>query len=130
VIETGKGGYDDGAHFNKCHYIRPSHVSPIVQQYFQSYEWAEQTVKWDTLLYRAANRSLDLTIDRLGRAEFEENLTIFRKAQQLARDICLLEDVFPCTSTGVKNRNASCLWSDSGCGYKCLDEIAAKLAIV
>ena len=124
----GHGGYDDGVFNDKCYYIQPSTVSPKMRSFFESELWND-TIKWDRLLYQAAGRSLDLTIDRLGRDLFNRNLVKFRSSNQAARDRCLPQNVFPCTSTGEHNKNASCLWSDSGCGYKCLDELAEELDI-
>jgi Sulfotransferase family len=124
----GNGGYDDGGFMGQCFYIEPSHISRGMQKFFEHPQW-KAAVKWDELLYRAANRSLDLTIDRLGRASFEKNLTKFRNAQAVAHERCLPREVFPCTSTGIKNRNKSCLWKDSGCGSDCLDEVATELGL-
>lgn len=121
----GNGGYDDGVHHDTCYYIHPSFVSPGMSSFFKSPQWVEMT-KWDNLLYQAANRSLDLTIDRLGRNVFNKILLEFRHLNQVAQDRCLPLNVFPCTSTGQHNKNASCLWSDSGCGHKCLDQVALE----
>jgi hypothetical protein len=116
------GGYDDGG-TGTCVYIQPSHLSAGMKDFFDHPRWKE-VVKWDNLLYQAANRSLDLTIARLGFSRFQENLSQFRHALQLAQDRCLRQQVFPCTSSGQKNRKKSCLWKDSGCGHDCLDEVA------
>jgi Sulfotransferase family len=124
----GHGGYDDGVYNDKCYYIQPSTVSPIMRTFFESDYWNE-IIKWDRALYEAANRSLDLTIDRMGRELFNEKLARFRSSNQAARDRCLPQNVFPCTATGEHNKNASCLWSDSGCGYKCLDKVANELEL-
>ena len=48
-------------------------------------------------------------------------------AQNVAQKKCRAQDVFPCTSTGQLNPHSSCLWSDSGCGYACLKEVADDL---
>jgi hypothetical protein len=124
----GHGGYDDGVYNNTCVYIKPSILSPRMRNFFGNEYWTDM-IKWDRLLYDASNRSLDLTIDGLGRDAFNKNLIKFRNANQVARDRCLPLNVFPCTSTGEHNKNASCLWSDSGCGYKCLDEVALEHGI-
>jgi hypothetical protein len=126
----GNGKYDDGAHNGKCHFIQPSVVSPGMKEFFRGQRW-QANVRWDNLLHQAANRSLDLTIDRLGRSAFEANLTKFRHAQTVARERCLPREVFPCTSKGVRQKNAAslCLWADSGCGSDCLDEIATELGL-
>lgn len=123
----GNGGYDDGG-VGECVYIEPSHVSKGMLNFFEETRW-KKYIKWDKLLYQAANRSLDMTIDLLGRASFEENLAKFRHAQVFARERCLTREVFPCTSSGAKNPNKSCLWKDSGCGSDCLDEVATELGL-
>ena len=86
------------------------------------------------MLYNAAYRSLDLTIDSLGREQFEEKLEKFRRAQKLALEKCSSNLTMPCSPEGVRakvldvNKFASdCLWLDSGCGYKCLDEISDEV---
>lgn len=123
----GNGGYDDGGR-GKCVYIVPSHVSEGMQTFFAHRQW-QAVVHWDALLYRAANRSLDLTIDRLGRAAFAAQLAKFRHAQAIAHERCLPHEVFPCTSAGVRNPHKTCLWKDSGCGSDCLDEVASELGL-
>ena len=120
------GGYDDGSHDGKCYYIQPSVVSPGMKAYFQSSRW-KRIVHWDEVLYQAANLSLDMTIDRLGREAFHDNLARFRQAQALARKRCLPRQVFPCSSTGERIQKGLCLWKDSGCGSDCLDEISTEL---
>jgi hypothetical protein len=126
----GNDKYDDGAHNDKCYFIQPSVVSPGMKDFFQSQPW-QHKVQWDSLLHQAANRSLDLTIDRLGRLEFAANLEKFTHAQKVARERCLPREVFPCTSKGARQKNARslCLWADSGCGNDCLDEVATELGL-
>jgi hypothetical protein len=122
------GGYDDGGGDRKCHLIQKSTVSEGMNKYFAKPSW-QRIVGPDKMLYTAANKALDLTIDQLGRNEFEENLTRFRRAQTIARNRCIQREVFPCTSKGAINPNKNCLWKDSGCGSDCLDEIATELDI-
>ena len=122
----GSGGFDDGVYKNTCYFIQRSRVTPRMREFLESETW-RQVVKWDNLLFAAANRSLDLTIDRLGRDAFNENLARFKHAQEVARERCLSLEVFPCTSTGQQNEHANCLWSDSGCGYDCLNDVADEL---
>ena len=122
------GGYDDGSHDRKCYLIQPSFVSPGMKQYFESSKW-KRIIYWDQILYEAANASLDLTIEQLGRGAFNKNLALFRKAQAIAREKCLPREVFPCTFKGERNPHKSCLWKDSGCGSDCLDEVATELSL-
>jgi hypothetical protein len=119
------GNYDDGA-FNGCIFIHPSKVSRGMNEYFNSSRW-KAVVGNDELLYKAANRSLDLTIGLLGNDVFKENLKKFQRAQKIAEDRCLPLEAFPCTSAGMRNKKRSCLWKDSGCGSGCLDTVASEL---
>ena len=124
-----KGGYDDaGGRDQKriCTYIWPSFVTPGVNAFLNSTEWRE-TIRYDRLLYQAVNRSLDMTIDALGRHTFNDQLQKYRHAQQLANEKCLPTTVFPCDSGGTYHTSTDCLWNDSGCGATCLDEIATEL---
>jgi hypothetical protein len=122
------GGYDDGG-TGTCVYIQPSHLSTGMKAFFEHTRW-KKVVKWDEMFYKAANRSLDLTIERLGQAEFYQNLAKFQHALKTAQDRCLPRDVFPCSSKGIKNPKKSCLWKDSGCGSDCLDEVATELTLL
>uniref|UniRef100_A0A7S3LFF1 Sulfotransferase domain-containing protein n=1 Tax=Amphora coffeiformis TaxID=265554 RepID=A0A7S3LFF1_9STRA len=123
----GNGGYDDaGGKRNICTFIQPSFVSTGMEEFFRSNEYQEM-VKWDYPFYLAANRSLDLTIDALGREQFEKKLAQFQAAQKRAVERCQSVTRFPCTSTGERNEETDCLWNDSGCGYECLDEVASEL---
>lgn len=115
------GSYDD-----KCFYIQPSFVSSRMSKYFESPFW-QRKVKWDTALYHAANRSLDMTIDALGRLAFQDRLSKFRQMQALGRERCASLEVFPCTSKGEVNKHVSCLWIDSGCGSDCLDSLGGEV---
>jgi hypothetical protein len=125
-----KGSYDDAGYNNRCTYIWKSFVTPGMQEFFQSEEW-QRRVKADLALYQAANRSLDLTIDKLGRVAFEINLSKFLQAKEVIADRCIPTTVFPCDEGGKRNpRNRTdCLWKDSGCGTGCLDEVSTELGL-
>jgi hypothetical protein len=98
----GSGGFDDGAHRDQgCVYIVPGFISPGMKAYFESLEWKILTAT-DTFLHQAANRSLDMTIDRLGRQRFEEALERFRHARWHSRrqsvvQILLFHVILPVT---------------------------------
>lgn len=49
----------------KCHKLKPKRVSPAVKAYLESPEWFARNYG-DYLLYKAANQSLDATIENLG----------------------------------------------------------------
>jgi len=119
------GGYDDGRFHNKCFRIVPSFVSDGMKRYFATPKF-KADIYWDELLYHAVNRSLDLTIDSLGRSEFEQQLSKFRDAQQRIAQRCSDESKvkYPCSSTGEKRKDedTDCIFNDWGCGFDCIDE--------
>ena len=121
------GGFDDGADdVSGCTYIVPSFVSKGMRAYFGGNVWKQYT-RMDRLLFLAANRSLDLTIERLGRDRFEDALAKYRSAQQQVKEQCASTVVFPCSSSGEKAAHPDCFWADSGCGMGCLDEVSRTL---
>jgi hypothetical protein len=119
------GGFDDGASPLGCVYIVPSFVSPGMKEYFASHAW-QNLIFADALLHEAANKSLDLTINRLGPERFQAALIEFRHAQQVARDTCLPKVRLPCTNGGKQIKNFQCVFGDSACGTLCLDELAPQ----
>lgn len=122
------GGYDDGIYNHKCYMIQKKHISPFMKQYFDSPQWKEKN-KWAEALHQAANRSLDLTIDRLGRSEFEEKLERFRQAQAVVSIQCVNSTRLPCSSEGElrSHDETNCLFFDMGCNFACLDKVADEL---
>ena len=119
----GNGGFDD-----KCVYIIPSYVSPTMNKYFETSTQWKNIAYIDTLLHKAANRSLDLTIDNvIGRSKFQVALTKYQNAMNVVRTRCLPNVQFPCTSSGEPIEQPNCFWGDSGCGTSCIDEIADEL---
>ena len=83
----------------------------------------------DYVLYEAVNKSLDLTIDSLGRELFEDALDAFIKLKCRAEEKCAADAVFPCSSTGeiqLAESSESCYKRDWGCGYPCLDTLQAS----
>ncbi len=120
------GGFDIGMQKDReCTYIVPSFVSPGMKDFFQSTAW-KKLITTDTFLHQAANRSLDLTIDRLGRDRFDRALGRFRQALRHIEKVCLSNTTFPCNAAGerIKPKDRDCLWYDSGCGTGCLDKLA------
>jgi len=124
----GKGGYDDagGRGAKVCTYIWPSFVSQGMQAFFETKEWKD-IIHWDSVVYQAANRSLDLTIDKLGRAEFEKKLAKYEHAKEVTQERCLPRTVWPCSPGGTYSEQTDCLWNDSGCSNECMDEVATEL---
>jgi hypothetical protein len=130
VTAKTHGGFDDagGAANGKCTYIWPSFISPGMQQVLQSEDWQDH-VKYDRALYQAANRSLDLTMDLLGRDRVSANMARYRRAKELIAAKCLPIVGFPCDMNGVRQNDTDCLWKDSGCGTTCLDEVATAFSL-
>jgi len=114
---------------SECRQVQPSHVTPKMQEFLDSDEWKRMS-KWDRVIHKAANRNLDLTIERLGQFEFQKKLALFKQAQDLALERCLHGGLvtLPC-SDGVPHRNneTDCMWRDSACGMRCLDQVATEL---
>ncbi len=125
------GGYYYRAIDDICVLVQKSRQSPAVKQYLESDEW--QAVNYgDYLLYAAVNRSLDLTIERLGKERFAAALTTYRNAKQKVDERCMFETHFPCTDNGtvqVEFSKRNCYKDDEGCGYPCIDRLAAKLGL-
>lgn len=120
-------GFDDGSYEDRgCIYIVPSFVSPGMKAYFQSTHWKVISAT-DAFLHQAANKSLDLTIERLGRRRFEEALRRFRWALDQVEQKCSANITYPCSPSGEYMKRRDCLWLDSGCGTKCMDAVAEEL---
>jgi hypothetical protein len=117
-----KGGFDDGGDTDiGCTYIWPSFVSNGVQR--------KDRVQYDTLLYQAANRSLDMTIDDLGRDRFNQLYQKYLYAKKIADEKCYSKAIFSCDTGGkfYNENQTDCIWNDSGCGVSCLDTVATEL---
>jgi hypothetical protein len=121
------GGYDDGGHKGRCTYIQPTNLTTGMKEFLSSEEYLERN-KWDQAFYDAANRSLDVTIDRLGRADVERKVGLYRGAQKIVQEKCQSRAKFPCTSDGMKRqpRDTNCMFMDSGCAYECIDEVVSN----
>ena len=96
--------------------------NPAVKEYLET-NFTKQN--YDFLLYDIANRSLDKTIDTLGRRRVETLVEQHRQMQYLAEQKCLEKSVFPCSPSGEwqPGANQNCYWRDMGCGYKCVNEV-------
>jgi Galactose-3-O-sulfotransferase len=115
----------------KCIYLQPSTVSDEMRSFFASDAW-NRKIRSDMTLYRAVNRSLDMTIDALGRHRVETELARFRRAQALVRQRCQGKVQMPCDKEGDMARpveETGCLVGDVGCGMECLDEVATELEL-
>jgi len=119
------GAFDYHGKERGCVPIQKAHASPVVRDYLESDEW--QALNYgDYLLYAAANRSLDLTIDRLGRHQFDKALQMYRAAMTVVSEECASETFFPCSREGIPQvdlAQSSCYNGDEGCGYRCIDRL-------
>jgi hypothetical protein len=134
VVDSSKvaGGYvyatNDRKDGMRCIAIKKTVRSPAVQEYLTSDRWYA-TNYGDYLLYSAVNRSLDLTIERLGKKRFEEALIVFRNAQKLVGEHCDETAVFPCSANGTEQlelSKQSCYHQDEGCGFPCIDKLSIQ----
>lgn len=123
------GGYDDGVYNDTCFYIQPSYISPSLREWMKSSQYWHNFTRGDNLLYATAYKSLDMTIDHLGRGKFKLLLKRFQHALTVASERCSDKVVYPCSANGTRNEHHDCYWTDSGCGYACLDQVALGLGI-
>ena len=118
------GGYDAGPVKYGCVKIQsPTVPSPTVQDYLTN---EFPIYNYDYLLHAVANKSLDRTIDVLGRDLVETQVREFNRLQALAEDYCQTEAIFPCSSEGTSQKEAaakSCYRRDNGCGYQCVNRV-------
>jgi Galactose-3-O-sulfotransferase len=119
------GGYSySAAPFEGCHKIMPSKITPALNEFFSSPFWYAQNYE-DYILYNAANRSLDLTIEKIGRNRFDAALSAYRKMMNEVK-VCANETIQPCSSNGTHNKDTDCYYRDWGCGYPCMDRLTQK----
>jgi hypothetical protein len=112
-------------HEAPCIEIQKSFISEQVKEYVESDQWYAKNYG-DYLLYAAANRSLDLTIKRLGRDRFEGALRKYRQAKALVDERCESKASPPCSVNGTNQYALSeqdCYSFDEGCGYPCVDAL-------
>jgi len=102
-----------------CHRIQKTLMHPRVQNFLNSRTFFAQNYQ-DFILYKAANKSLDMTIEVLGRARFDAALSKYQKMMEEAKT-CEEEAIFPCDSEGRFHNVTNCYQKDWGCGYPCLD---------
>jgi len=121
------GGYDDGlGGGDRCALIPTTYVSAETRELFDTEQWRTFTYG-DEVLYGAVDRSLDATIEAVGKTLFRSKLAEHRRRLQVAQQRCGDVAVFPCSKTGVKQvakSRKNCYVTDSGCGYPCLDKLS------
>jgi hypothetical protein len=118
------GSFSNGFPDRPCVYLVPSFVTPGIGKYFESPEWKKR-IEGDELLYRAANKSLDRTIDALGRDRVERTMRQFNKAQAFVQEQCKGKVRSMCDEGGkvVPIQNRTCYIWGEGCDYQCLNAL-------
>jgi len=131
LANSGKqsGGYDDGKFRDTCYKIQPARLTHEMRSVLDGPKF-KKAVYWDELLHRAVSRSLDMTIDAVGRTEFETALQKFRAAQASVSEACSEQVRYPCSAEGQKRleNETDCIANDWGCGFDCIDRNLADAA--
>jgi len=106
---------------SRCNPIVKGDIFPEVIHYMAN---DFQIQNYDYFLYAVANRSLDLTIEELGRERVDKEVQKLKMMRQLATDRCKSIAAFPCTKAGPLNILAkkSCYNKDWGCGHECVHQ--------
>lgn len=119
-----KGSYE---RFRRsCIQIEETKVTLLMKEYVYSTMF-EQFTNPDVLVYRAVNKSLDLTIEELGRDTVDKTVKALQRAQKLVEEKCSNVVKFPCSKDGKVVEPTDCLFGDVACGYKCLDQVGRML---
>ena len=118
------GTFSNGFKQRPCFYILPTFKSPGIQEFLASDEWQEHIAP-DIEFFKAAHKSLDRTIDALGREEFNRRLDVFKKALKLAADYCVGKVRTMCSASGevIRPVNTPCYIWGEGCDHDCLDAL-------
>ena len=125
-VAAGSGyAYFNDANGERCMTMERSFRSNRVKQFLESDEWKARSYG-DYLLHTAAIQSLELTIERLGRAPFETHLAEYRRLKKKSLEVCANATSLHCSAEGKPQTHLSkenCYGDDSGCGYPCIDEM-------
>ena len=118
------GGYSNGLKNRPCTYLIPRFDPPAIKRFLKSDEWHD-IIADDLELYMAAHKSLDRTIDALGREEFNEKLAYFEEALEKATAHCEGRVRTMCTEDGVPipPPNRTCYIWGEGCDYDCINDL-------
>ena len=117
IVLPSKVGYD----YKTCRRVVAIQVTSTIQEFIHTNFTVDNI---DYLLYAAANRSLDETIESLGREKFNRELKEHRRLQALAEKECI-PDILPCSQNKsyLGDAQVVCYAGDSGCGYPCVDRV-------
>lgn len=115
LVRVGK----DAGH---CRRQLKGELSEGVRNYTESDEWLAMNYA-DEILYRAANASLDRTIEQLGRERFDRSLDDFKQLKEKVLSACGSRLGYGCSDKGEPLPEEQCYLRDFGCGYSCVDSI-------
>jgi len=118
------GGYDDGEYRRTCSLIKKSQVSDTMKEWFRSSEEWQKYAETEILLFRAVNKSIDLTIDAFGRERVAQEVERYERALVYADEQCGHTAVYPCSADGVyQPENTTCVAHDWACAHECLETL-------
>jgi Galactose-3-O-sulfotransferase len=128
VKERSQGGFSNGPPDSRpCLYIVPSFLTPGMEEFFAGSKWAKQS-QGDSMIYKAAYRSLDMTIDALGRKNVEQQVHRFQQINMKAQEMCESTVRSLCDVGGHRNlpiNNTCYIWGE-GCAHDCLDKFSME----
>ena len=101
-------------------------MSEGVRNYTESEEWLAMNYA-DEILFRAANASLDRTIESIGRDRFDLALQEFLRLKEQVLQECGSRLGFGCTDQGEPVEEEQCYFRDFGCGYSCVDSVVDRV---
>ena len=108
----------------KCKQLIKSQVSEGMMAYFQSDEWIAKNYG-DYLLFAAVNRSIDMTIEQIGRPAFDTALQEFRRLEGKVNTICNERVPFPCSANGTVRFQAKQSIPHDEIG-RCVDDVVRQ----
>lgn len=115
------GGFDDGGFENTCAQVVKAETTLDVDMHIAKHtNYYKENL--DFFLYEVAERSLDRTIEALGKDLVAAELEKHRKLKAYAEAKCLDHVVFPCEKAGVPPNPESlrhCYFGDLACGHEC-----------
>ena len=118
------GGFTNGYNDRPCLYILPSFTTSGVRKFLASDEW-QQHIAPDIEFLKAVHKSLDRTIDSLGREDFDKKLKVFRNALKSAALNCIGRIKTMCSAGGeviLPSKRTCYIWGE-GCDHDCIDDL-------
>lgn len=110
-----------------CIYLIPSFITPGVETFLETDPVWHQHKEGDELLYLAAVKSLERTIDSLGRQKVQDQVQTFHELQRYAQSQCSgpTDVVSMCSGGGKRNepKTTTCYIWGEGCDHQCLNRI-------